>query len=274
MSELEQDENRLLKESPSTFEVSPEDLAILLQTLSDGEIQDLMEEVRIFERTIRENNLDDWFPDTGPLRYQAYHKHFKFWEYGATEPHRAFIAANRVGKTVTGGFECTQHLIGLYRPWWPGRRFTESVDMWICGDTHETIAEIIQPLLFGKHGEMGQGLIPNRFIKDISWRRGRNDTIESAIIEHASGNDSRLLFKSYEAGRKSFQGTHMQVIWLDEEPSMDIFAECLLRLMATRPDGVNWGNLMCTFTPLLGMSDVCLHFLPGGRMPDVAERRQ
>ena len=42
----------------------------------------------------------------------------------------------------------------------------------------------------------------------------------------------------------------------DEEPPMDVYSECLLRLMTTN------GLMLCTFTPLLGLSDVALMFLP------------
>jgi len=53
-----------------------------------------------------------------------------------------------------------------------------------------------------------------------------------------------------------FQGTGKHVIWLDEEPPADVYDECLLRLMTTN------GLLIATFTPLLGLSDVAMRFLP------------
>jgi phage terminase large subunit-like protein len=57
-------------------------------------------------------------------------------------------------------------------------------------------------------------------------------------------------------------GTAMDVIHLDEEPSdPKIYSECLLRTMTT--DGI----IICTFTPLLGLSEVVLSFLPGGKFP-------
>ena len=46
------------------------------------------------------------------------------------------------------------------------------------------------------------------------------------------------------------------MIWLDEEPPADVYDECLLRLMTTN------GLMLCTFTPLLGLSDVAMRFLP------------
>src|SRR3990172_666621 len=90
---------------------------------------------------------------------------------------------------------------------------------------------------------------------DTAWIRREQDKAASVIQ-----------LKSYEQGRKTFQGTQMDLIWLDEEPSMDIYSECQIRTMGTRAYRPP-GQIICTFTPLLGMSEVCLHFLPGGRMP-------
>ena len=66
---------------------------------------------------------------------------------------------------------------------------------------------------------------------------------------------------SYDQRRKSFQGTEQDVIWLDEECDLGIYAECLLRTMTT--DGL----IMCTFTPLLGLSKTVLSFMPAGKIP-------
>jgi phage terminase large subunit-like protein len=60
------------------------------------------------------------------------------------------------------------------------------------------------------------------------------------------GGRSVITLKSYDQGRESFQGTEQDVIWLDEEPPMPVYAECLLRTMTT--DGL----VICTFTPMLG----------------------
>ena len=76
------------------------------------------------------------------------------------------------------------------------------------------------------------------------------------LVQHQSGGTSYLGFKSYDQGRRKFQGTGKHVIWLDEEPPADVYDECLLRLMTTN------GLMLCTFTPLLGLSDVAMRFLP------------
>jgi phage terminase large subunit-like protein len=72
---------------------------------------------------------------------------------------------------------------------------------------------------------------------------------------------STLQFKSYDQGREAFQGTRQHRIHLDEEPKLEIYAECLLRLMSTVPGESN-GTLVLTETPMLGVSDLMISFLP------------
>jgi phage terminase large subunit-like protein len=48
---------------------------------------------------------------------------------------------------------------------------------------------------------------------------------------------------------------------LDEEPKLEIYTECLLRLMSTVPGESN-GTLVLTETPLLGVSDLMISFMP------------
>ena len=73
-------------------------------------------------------------------------------------------------------------------------------------------------------------------------------------------------FRSYDQGREVFQGTERHVIWLDEEPPIAVYTECVTRTMST--GAFTGGLLMLTFTPLKGMSDVILAYLPGGRLPE------
>jgi phage terminase large subunit-like protein len=47
------------------------------------------------------------------------------------------------------------------------------------------------------------------------------------------------------------------VIWLDEEPDISIYGECVIRTATTS------GIVMLTFTPLEGMSETVLQFMPG-----------
>lgn len=213
--------------------------------------------------------IDSYYPDDGPLRRELYPKHMKFFAAGAIHRERAFIAANRIGKTEgAGGYETALHLTGQYPDWWEGKRFEHPISAWMAGKTNETTRDILQAKMFGRtewvgrsKGLSGTGLVPYDTIGQIAWKRG-SDLIDTVDVKHVSGGYSTLGAKSYEQGRGSFEGTEQHLIWLDEEPSLAIYAECLIRTMTTQ------GIILATFTPLEGMSETVLQFLPGGRLPE------
>lgn len=209
-------------------------------------------------RRARRRKLFGIYPDEGPLRRDLYPKHLQFFAAGTEHQERAAIAANRVGKSFgIGGYETTLHLTGLYPDWWPGRRFAHPVDVWAAGDTTETTRDIVQLILLGPHGEYGTGLIPgDNIIGDPTHRGGVAQAVDTVRVRHASGGISILGFKSYDQGRKKFQGTAKHVVWMDEEPPEDVYSECMARLMTTN------GMMLSTFTPLEGLSNVVLRYMP------------
>lgn len=221
---------------------------------------------------VRRRKLDTYYPDEGPLRRELYAKHLKFFRGGVEHRERLFMAANRVGKTEgVGGYETTLHLTGEYPHWWEGRRFDRPISAWAAGKTNETTRDIVQAKLFGRvEGSgpskrfAGTGLVPGDRIDDTGWRGGFPDLADTVAIKHKSGGISRLGIKSYQQGRGSFEGTEQDVVWLDEEPPLDIYVECLVRTMTT--DGL----VMITFTPLEGMSETVLSFLQDGKIPEDA----
>lgn len=243
-------------------------ISLLLSSLSSDDRETLSELTQELDHARRTNFIDTLFPPTGPLRRELYKKHMEFFAAGKLERERAFMAANRVGKSSSGGgYETVLHLTGEYPQWWNGRRFDRPVRAWVGGDTNETLKEIVQPIIFGPDAAQGTGLIRAPLIERLVNRRGSADAVESARIRHVSGGSSTVLFKSYEQGRKSFQGAKIDLCWLDEEPPIAIYSECLLRLAATTPDAHDWGTMMVTFTPLLGLSEVALHFMAGTALP-------
>ena len=72
---------------------------------------------------------------------------------------------------------------------------------------------------------------PDALIGVPTRRRTTSDAADVVAVRHASGGTSLLGFKSYDQGRRKFQGTAKHVIWEDEEPPADVHSECLLRLM-------------------------------------------
>ncbi|MDE4303619.1 terminase family protein [Phaeobacter gallaeciensis] len=229
------------------------------------------------EEKARRQRQDRWarlFPDEDTVQpdgslihaRRKYAKHLEFFRAGATYRERCAMAANRVGKTYgMGGYEIVTHLTGIYPHWWEGRRFTRPIKAWAAGKTNETTRDIIQFELMGELHKRpdgrrffdGTGLIPGKHIGGLTFKKGGSDLIDVVKIRHASGGWSRLGLKSYEQGRGAFEGTAQHVIWLDEEPPIEIYGECLIRTATTG------GITMLTFTPLDGISETVMQFMDG-----------
>jgi phage terminase large subunit-like protein len=201
----------------------------------------------------RRSPLRMLFPDGGALRRELYPKHVQFFAAGARYNERLFMAANRVGKTVAGAYETACHLTGRYPDWWQGRRFDHAPDGWACGTNSQTTRDVVESVLLGK--SLGQGMIPAETIVRTIAGRGIAGSVETVWVRHVCGKNSKLGLKTYEQGRRSFEGEAKDFIWCDEEPPQDVYIEMLYRLLTTK--GLAW----TTFTPLLGMSEVVTGFL-------------
>jgi phage terminase large subunit-like protein len=254
-----------------------EAVAEKLRALSPADKARVLDMIREAERRGRQHKIDTFYPDEGPLRRELYPKHLEFFRAGASFRERCALAANRIGKTEgMGGYETALHLTGQYPDWWEGRRFERPIMAWAAGKTNETARDIVQRKLFGPvTGEgtvhksvYGTGLVRGNCIGDITWKQGVQNFIDTVKVRHASGGWSQLGLKSYQQGRGSFEGTEQDLIWLDEEPPLDIYSECLIRTATT--DGI----VMLTFTPLEGVTGTVLTFLPGGDPEQMAERPQ
>ncbi len=216
--------------------------------------------------------ISTYFPETGQLRRSLYPKHMQFFAAGHDHNQRLFLAGNRTGKTEGAGVELTYHLTGDYPFWWKGRRFNRPVDCWVAGDTAKTTRDILQTKLFGKKDELGTGIIPgDKIIGRPTSKAGTADAFDSAAIRHKSGGISRLAFKSFDQGRSAFEGTEKDVVWLDEESPLDIYTECMLRTLNTTGTDAANGLMILTFTPLRGMSETVLAFLPNGEIKELAD---
>lgn len=220
------------------------------------------------ERVFRESREQwkKWFPDEGPLRRELYKKHMEVMRLTNADPDDiteiAFIAANRLGKTVVGAYCVKCWTTGVYPHWWEGRVFDGPTNGYCAGDTGETVRDILQLELLGPINEKGTGMLPADSIINTTPRTGIPDAVKDIYVKHEpTGGTSHIAFKSYDQKRKSFQGTAKDWILNDEEPPMDVYTEEILRLMTTK------GVCLNTFTPLSGLSEVVLSFLPGGKAP-------
>jgi phage terminase large subunit-like protein len=196
-----------------------------------------------------------------------YPKHVALMDAGAEHRERGMIAGNRVGKSDVGGFEVATHMTGLYPDWWQGRRFTEPVSVWAAGDTGKTTRNIIQRKLLGPIANPGTGFLPAHLITSTQKKSGVSGAIEMIWARHLpSGGMSICELKSYDQRREGFQGTAQHIIWLDEEPPEDVYAECLLR--TTKTSDFPGGIILLTFTPLQGRTPLVTTFLKEGVRPD------
>lgn len=232
--------------------------------LSYEEKRQLVKALEARKKKAKYNRIDEFFPDEGPLRRELYTKHLEFFRAGAVHNERAFIAANRSGKTIAGAYEMACHLTGLYPHWWEGKRFDKPVDCWASGVTNEATRDILQKELLGRKMEQGTGLIPGHLIERTTHRSLPADSVTDAYIKHVSGGLSVVGFKAANQGRETFQGTAKDVVWLDEEHPEDIYSECLIRTMVTKNGS---GITMITFTPVDNLTPLVLQFMPNGIPP-------
>tara|TARA_Y100000310_G_scaffold312663_1_gene360196 strand:+ start:1739 stop:3190 length:1452 start_codon:yes stop_codon:yes gene_type:complete len=186
-------------------------------------------------------------------QYVPSEKQKEFHTSGADEGsrERLLMAANQAGKTTCAGMETAMHMTGQYPKWWKGKRYTKAVKGWAGSDTAQTTRDGIQRILLGEVGEWGTGALPGDSISTIKRNvHGVTDAVETILVSHVTGDTSRVTLKTYDQGRKRWQGETLDFLWFDEEPPLDIYSEGRTRTTAT--DGITY----MTFTPLLGMTEV------------------
>lgn len=224
---------------------------------------DKLEFIRLMDEVEKRKDFSGhlrYFPEDGPLGWRNYRRHVRFCNAGRDYIERLFMAGNRTGKTLTGAFEVACHATGQYPDWWEGHQFDHPVDIWVAGKTNQTTRDVIQKELLGPPGAQGTGMIAKDLIVRTATKAGVPGGIEFMEVIHApTGKSSYIGFKSYDQGRKSFEGTAKHVIWLDEEPPSDVYSECLLRTMISK-ESPKGGIMFTTFTPLEGWTKFIIDF--------------
>ena len=222
------------------------------------------------------------------VRYAPYPKQRLFHEMGATKRIRALFGGNQSGKSVCGAAEMAFHLTGRYPKrgqvfypafchdgsphplalqdaWpngWTGHRFKRPIKAWASGLTALATRDNAQTKLVGPPEQehlWGTGTIPaDAIVGTPSRSRGTANALDSVTVRHASGGLSTLWFKSYEQGRRNWQGPTLDCMSFDEEPPSDIWAEG-----TTRCNAVHDARIWATFTPLEGLSEVVTLLMAG-----------
>ena len=218
---------------------------------------DKIQLVEALEKKVYQESRRKFYKSFPIKTRNGYKKHLEFLSRGSLYRIRAFLAANRVGKSETGAFEVACHATGLYPDWWTGKRFDEPTKIWIVGKTSETIRDTVQVAILGNPGQWGTGSIPGDLLINVTKNNSRADIV---TVKHITGGISYIGFKSNESGRQAFEGTAQDVVWLDEECDLAIFSECLARTMTTN------GIIFTTFTPLRGLTELVLSLVKDGNL--------
>jgi phage terminase large subunit-like protein len=219
------------------------------------------EEIEAEIKRRRRRKIDSIFPVTGPYRRQLLSKHMEFFAMGKSHLERAAIAANRSGKTTMVAYETTCHLTGEYPSWWKGHKFTHPILAWVVSPTAKVSREVMEQELCGNAASRGEGMIPGDSLIELKPRSGVPGSIDTAYVKHKSGGVSKIVFLSADAGREAFQGTQIDLLVFDEEPTVTgVVDECRMRLMYTDTRKCK-PRALYSFTPLNGMTELVSEFL-------------
>lgn len=131
----------------------------------------------------------------GPLGIDKYVPHKAFFDATANYQQVLFRASNQTGKTQGGAFACSCWATGDYPDWWEGRVFDKAPVIWACGDTNDTVREILQSKFLGT--PEGTGLIAANKIYDVVKRPNTGGTVDSIWVRNSNGKLSQIKFKCH-----------------------------------------------------------------------------
>ena len=188
------------------------------------------------EFNIRKNKNKLALYNSGKVKHEkqlAFHKCLK--------RNRWIFGGNRSGKTECGAVESIYMARGIH----PFRNNKKNVEGWVVSLSSQVQRDVAQRKIL-------YYLNPD-WIEDIVMQSGRKDFPENGIIDYIKiknvfGGVSKIGFKNCDQGREKFQGTSLDFVWFDEEPSREIYLECKMRVLDRE------GDLFGTMTPLKGLT--------------------
>jgi phage terminase large subunit-like protein len=192
--------------------------------------------------------------------FDPYPSQRRFCNLGREIKEALLRAGNQRGKTITAAYKTACHLTGIYPDWWEGVRFTKATRGWVAGAGGVLVRDGPQEKLCGRSrgGEatLGTGMIPrDLFEGKPSLGHGVTGLYDTIFVKHVAGGISSATFKSYDQGVEKFQSEPLDWIWLDEEPPMDVYEECVTRTTATQ------GVVYVSLTPRRGWTPLLKRFL-------------
>ncbi len=199
---------------------------------------EILNSLDAIERTLtkyRNNNKLERY-NTGEV---VHHKQVIFHQSSARN--RWVFGGNRSGKSECGAVEVVWLARGIH----PFRENKRAVSGWVVSLSQQVQRDVAQSKIL-------EYLNPEWIVEVVmlSGRKGapENGVIDYVVVQHISGEFSRIGFKSCDQGREKFQGTSLDFVWFDEEPPYDIYLECRMRVLDKK------GLIFGTMTPLKGLS--------------------
>ena len=188
------------------------------------------------------------------------------WQHrfnSATKTHIAclLMAANQVGKSLTGCVMDATHLTGDYPADWEGHRFDTPPLIWLLGHSGEKTRDLLQHKLFGRmstHGFEG-GMIQADQIVDYKSMQGVTGACREVRVKHKKGI-SVCQFWSYSQGQHALMGDVVDWYHIDEEPKdQQIYPQVLTRTL--NGDNSKGGRGILTLTPENGKTELVCGFM-------------
>lgn len=200
-------------------------------------------------------------------RYKTMHKGLYGWQREFIKHTKEYMAvclcaANRIGKTYTGTYIDSIHLMGEYPDEWDGHKFSGNILMWLLGYSGEKTRDLLQQELFGRlqQGKLSGGLIPPELIVDYKSMSGTPGALREVRVKRKDGSIGTCQFWSYSQGQHALMGDSVDWYHIDEEPKdQSIYPQVLTRT-ATGDSGMG-GRGILTFTPENGRTDLVIKFM-------------
>lgn len=189
------------------------------------------------------------------------------WQHrfnSATKKFRAcmLMAANQVGKSLTGCVIDAFHLTGDYPENWSGHKFEKAPVCWLLGYSGEKTRDLLQLKLFGEFesGKFAGGLVSADRILGFKSMTGTTGAMREVRVRHAGGGISYCKFWSYSQGQHALMGDVIDWYHIDEEPKdSEIFPQVLTRTL--NGDQGRGGRGILTFTPENGKTQLVCSFM-------------
>ena len=171
------------------------------------------------------------------------------------------MAANQVGKSLTGCVIDSFHLTGEYPEDWEGCTFHKPPMCWLLGYSGEKTRDLLQLKLFGRlvAGKFEGGLVPASKIVGHVAMAGTSGAVREVRVKHTRGVGV-CQFWSYSQGQHALMGDVVDWYHIDEEPKdQEIYPQVLTRTI--NGDEGRGGRGILTFTPENGKTQLVTGFM-------------